>query len=621
MPICKLLLRTRRHPLATVFYRTAAAPPPRRDFREKNSLAHPNWLITKLTREGKPDQARALFDGMPTKDVVTWTAMVSGYVRCGHLSQARLLFDHPNSKKNVVTWTALLSGYIRSKNIPQAAALFRFMPEKNTVSWNTMIAGYADNGMLEEARHLFDEMPVRNTVSWNTIISAMAQNGRVDEAYQLFQKMPERDIISWTAMVAGLAQNGRVDEARCLFDEMPERNTVSWNAMVSGYAQNGRLEDALQLFAAMPERDLQSWNAMISGCIQNGELEKARAMFDEMGEKNVVTWTSVMTGYVESGLGEEAFKLFPLMQINGVRPNQATFVTLLAAASDLAGLVEGKQIHQIICKTATQGSPFVQSALIGMYSKCGDLGTANSVFDLAKNRDLVLWNGIIASHAYHGRGKEALALFAAMRRSGQAPDGASFVGILSACSHSGLVEEGFEFFRELVKDGSLEVREDHYACLVDLCGRAGRMQDAAVLIKKLERFTSHSSAIAWGALLAGCNVHGDVRVGKVAAKRLMRVEPNNAGTYMLMSNIYASAGRWKEAARVRFKMKDQQLKKQPGCSWIEVGRRVHVFVARDKSHCDRDAIYSLVKKLHGQMRMPRLEPFTECSAHVSVHVR
>ena len=532
--------------------------------------------------------------------------MVSGYVRCGMLREARHLFDDPRAKKNVVTWTAMMSGYIRSKKIQEAANLFNKMPDKNVVSWNTMITGLIESGQLEKAYELFIRMPERNTVSWNTMMTGFSQNGKINEALDLFERIPTKDIISWTAMLTGLAQNGRIDEARSLFDEMPERNTVSWNAMVSGYAQNLRLDEARQLFEVMPEKDLPSWNAMISGYIQNNELQKAQELFNKMPERNVVTWTSLITGYIQEGLGEEALKLFTNMQHQRVTPNHATFVSLLAAVSDLAELAQGKQLHQIISKTVFQFSPFVVSALIAMYSKCGDIVTARKVFHLTEEKDRVIWNGIIAAHAYHGYGREAISLFESMRKTEFLPDGASFVGILSACSHSGLVEEGFKLFGELIRNEAIQLREDHCACLVDLCGRAGRLEDAAKFLDGID--VGRSSAIAWGALLAGCNVFGNVEVGKAAAKRLMEIEPGNAGTYMLMSNLYASAGRWKESTRMKVKMKDEGLKKQPGCSWVEIEGRIHVFVARDKSHCKKKEIYSLIKELHRRMKMSGYVP-------------
>ncbi|KAB1222236.1 hypothetical protein CJ030_MR2G023474 [Morella rubra] len=575
---------------------------PKRDLSANSNVARSNWMITKLCREGRMGEARQVFDGMCERDVITWTTVITGYIKCAMVEEARRLFDRVDSEKNVITWTALVSGYIRLNRIKEAEWLFYKMPVKNVVSWNTMIDGYARNGKTDLALDLFERMPERNVVSWNTIITALAQCGRIDEAKRLFEGMPERDVISWTAMVAGLSRNGRIDEARVLFDRMPGRNVVSWNAMITGYAQNNMLDEASLLFERMPVRDMPSWNTMITGFIQNGELSRAWKLFNEMPQKNVISWTAIITGYIQDGQSEEALKIFSEMLLAiEVKPNQGTFVTVLGACSDLAGLREGQQVHQMISKTAYQDCAFVVSALINTYSKCGELGIARKMFDdgLTSHRDLVSWNGMIAAYGHHGCGREAIKLFNEMREFGVLPNDVTYVGLLSACSHAGLVEEGLKYFDELVRDGSITVREDHYTCLVDLCGRAGRLNEAFDFIKRLG---TKPSASVWGALLAGCNVHGDLNIGKLVAKELSEVEPKNAGTYLLLSNIYASAGKWREAAKVRLKMKDNLLKKPPGCSWIEIGKRVHVFVVGDKSHHQSELICSVLCDLHAKMK-------------------
>nr|UPT48931.1 pentatricopeptide repeat protein AaPPR1102 [Agave angustifolia] len=494
----------------------------------------------------------------------------------------------------------MLSGYIRSNRIREAELLFDKVPDKNVITYNTMIEGYLSSGLFNKARDLFDRMPMRNVVSWNTMLTGLSQRGRVAEAYELFCQMNERDVISWTAMVAGLAQNGKVDRAREVFERMPNRNVVSWNAMISGYTQNGRVEEALELFERMPERDTPSWNAMITGLIHNRKLEQARKLFDEMRARNVVTWTTLITGYVQGGENEIALKLFLGMLKDGIRPNEGTFANVLPAISNLAALHEGQQVHQLISKTPFQFKPFVNSALINMYSKCGEIGTAQKVFELSNHRDVVSWNAMIAAFAHHGLGRESVRLFEDMQRKGFRPNDVTYVELLSACSHSGLVDEGLMFFRSMVRDGSIELREDHYTCLVDLCSRAGRLEEAMNLIKGLK---IKPSASVWGALLGGCNNHGNVKIADLAARRLLEAEPNNAGTYTLLSNVYASVGRWNEAKKVRLMMKDRGLKKQPGCSWIDVGKGVHVFVVQDKSHSERELIYSMVKTLHHKMKM------------------
>lgn len=575
---------------------------PGRDYSANSDVARSNWLITKLSKDGKLFEARQQFDKMPDKDVVTWTTVITGYIRCGMIEEARRLFGRVDAKKNVITWTAMVSGYIRLKRIKEAERLFLEMPVKNVVSWNTMIDGYAQNGRVDLALDLFERMPEKNVVSWNTIITALAQCRRIEHARRLFDEMPERDVISWTAMVAGLSRNGRIDEARELFDRIPVRNVVSWNAMITGYAQNMRLDEAFELFERMPERDMPSWNTMITGFIQNGDLKRAWELFNEMPQKNAISWTTMITGYIQDGQNEEALKIFSKMvAAGGVRPNQGTFVSILSACSNLAGLGEGQQIHQMISKTVYQGSAFLVSALINMYSKCGELSTARKMFDdgSTSHRDLISWNGMIAAYAHHGCGMEAVDLFNKMQKLGVKPDDVTYVGLLSACSHAGLVEEGLQYFNELVRDRSIRVREDHFTCFVDLCGRAGRLKEAFDFIAQLE---TKPSASVWGALLAGCNVHGNMNIGKLAAQKLLEDEPENSGSYLLLSNIYASSGKWREAAKMRLKMKEKGLKKQPGCSWIEVGNKIHVFVVGDKSHCQSKIICSLLSDLHELMK-------------------
>ncbi|KAI7998336.1 Pentatricopeptide repeat-containing protein [Camellia lanceoleosa] len=405
----------------------------------------------------------------------------------------------------------------------------------------------------------------------------------------------QQQLINMQAVVKPFSSHALLAEAHAYLV------AIRW-VVQQGYANNIRFEEALELFERMPERDIPSWNAMITGFIQNGNLKKADKLFNEMPDKNVISWTTMITGYIQDGQSEVALRIFSRMQAaNGVKPNQGTFVSVLAACSSLAGLSEGHQIHQVICKTVHQNGAFVISALINMYSKCGELSTARKMFDdgFAGQRALISWNGMIAAYAHHGCGDEAISLFKEMQNLGIKPNDVTYVGLLAACSHAGLVDEGLKYFDELIKDKSIQVRQDHYSCLVDLCGRAGRVKEAFDFIQRLPIEPSGS---VWGAFLAGCYVHGNTNMGKLAAKRLLELEPENAGTYMLLSNIYAPSGKWKEAARLRLKMKDKGLKKQPGCSWIDVGNKVHVFVVGDKSHSKANLIYSLIRDLHVKMK-------------------
>ncbi|KAF8101680.1 hypothetical protein N665_0201s0007 [Sinapis alba] len=576
--------------------------PTTEEYLHKPNVTRPKWLISNLCKEGRITEARKLFDELPERDVITWTDVINGYIKSGNMREARELFDRVDSKKNVVTWTAMVRGYLQSKLFSAAEMLFKAMPERNIVSWNTMIDGYAQSGRIDKALELFDEMPERNVVSWNTMIKGLVMRGRIEEAMSLFEGMPIRDVKSWTAIVDGLAKNGKVDEARRVFDCMPERNIVSWNAMITGYAHNNRIDEADQLFQVMPERDFASWNTMITGFIRNGEINKACVLFERMPEKNVISWTTMITGYVQVKENEDALKVFSNMLRDGcVKPNVGTYVSVLSACSDMAGIVEGQQIHQLVSKSVHQKNEIVTSALINMYSKCGELVAARKIFNsgMVSQRDLISWNSMIAVYAHHGRGKEAIEMYDQMRKHGFKPSEVTYLNLLSACSHAGLVEKGMEFFEDLVRDKSLSVREDHYTCLVDLCGRAGRLKDVFKFINSVEAKPSGS---VYGAVLSACNVHGELSIATEVVKKVLETGSDDAGTYVMMSNIYKRSGRREEAAEMRMKMKERGLKKPPGCSWIPVGFQMHAFVVGDLSHPQFDALDCVVTDLSNKMR-------------------
>uniref|UniRef100_A0ACD5XWR4 Uncharacterized protein n=1 Tax=Avena sativa TaxID=4498 RepID=A0ACD5XWR4_AVESA len=599
-------IRSPRLRLGAIFSCQSATYPSAPAAEALNHVEDPNRRIVEMAAAGRVSDARSLFDQTPDRDVVSWTALIAAYARHGMLHEARALFDRPDARRNVVTWTALLSGYARARRVDEATALFERMPERNVVSWNTMLEVYTSAGRMGDACELFNSMPVRDAGSWNILLAALVRSGAMDKARKLFERMPERNVMSWTTMVAGIARSGNVDEARALFDAMPERNVVSWNAMISGYTRNSRIDEALDLFVKIPMRDVASWNIMITGFIQNKDLKRARELFGEMPKRNVVTWTTMMNGCLQGNESEMALKLFNGMLLDGIRPNQVTFLGAVDACSNLTGLSEGQQVHQMICKTSFQFDTSIESTLMNLYAKCGEIRWARKVFDLSREKDAVSWNGMIAAYAHRGLGAEAITLYDKMQENGYKPNDVTYVGLLSACSHSGLVDEGLRIFECVAKDRSIAVQDEHYTCLIDLCSRAGRLDDAKRLIHGLQ--LKPKSSTVRNALLGGCNAHGNESIGDLAARHLLEAEPDNAGTYTLLSNIYASAGKWKEAAKIRSEMNDRGLKKQPGCSWIELANKVHVFVARDKSHSESDLINSMVQDIHHMMMMAGTVP-------------
>eukprot|EP01018_Ginkgo_biloba_P014275 Gb_03221 [translate_table: standard] len=571
-------------------------------------------LVTMYAKCGNMMDARRVFDQMPRRNVVSWTALITAYARHGHADKALKAFYQMQRAgiqpdrfafATVLPACANLAALRQGKEIHEEIIRSGFEPDVNV--WNALVDMYAKCGSIKDARHVFDKMPERNVVSWNSMIAGYAQNGHVDKALNLFLETPEPNVVSWNAMIAGYAQNGLIDESRKLFEKMPEPNVVSWNAMIAGYAQNGHVEDALKLFHKMPDRNVVSWTAMIAGCAQNGFIDEALKLFQKMPERNVVSWNAMIAGCTENGQNEESLKLFRQMQLAGVAPNSKTFVSLLPACANLAALEQGKAIHEEINKAGLQSDICVANALVDMYAKCGSIKNALHVFDKMPRRDVVSWTAMIGGYAMHGCGEEALKLFEQMQHAGTKPDHITLVCVLSACCHAGLVDEGQQYFDSMSQNYHITPAMEHYGCIVDLLGRAGHLDEAQHFINKMP---IKPDATVWGCLLGACRVHNNIELGEHVAERLFELDPKNAKPYVLLSNIYASAGKWDGTKKVRKMMKDRRVKKKPGCSWIEVNKQMYAFYVGDRSHPQTQDIYAKLEALSRQMKAAGYVPDT-----------
>ncbi|KAJ4828305.1 hypothetical protein Tsubulata_007831 [Turnera subulata] len=601
------------------------------------ALLSPISQISYFARIGQIQRARKVFDELPQKTTVSWNAMVAVYFQNKRPDEARHLFDRM-PERNTVSWNGLLSGYVKNGMVGEAREVFDKMPERNVVSWTAMVRGYVEEGNVKEAERLFWEMPERNVVSWTVMIGGLIEDGRVDDALKLYEMMPEKDVVARTNMIGGLCLEGRVGEARGIFDEMPKRNLIAWTAMISGYAMNGKVDVARKLFEVMPlEKNEVTWTAMLMGYTrsarireaeevfnvmpikpvlacnemllgfgQNGEVSKAWRLFDQMREKDDGTWSAMIKIYERNGFELEAISLFTLMQQKGVRPNFPSVISILSVCGTLASLDHGRQVHAQLVRSQFDSDVYVGSVLITMYIKCGDLVKAKLVFDRFSSKDVVMWNSIITGYAQHGLGEEALQVFRVMLSLGVAPDDITFIGVLSACSYTGKVQEGLELFESMKSKYNVEPTTVHYACVVDLLGRAARINEAMDLINKMP---VESDAIVWGALLGSCRTHMKLDLAEVAAKKLVQLEPNNSGPYILLSNIYASQRRWTEVAELRKTMRERKISKSPGCSWIEAEKRVHMFTGGDStSHPEHAMILRMLEKLGGLLREAGYSP-------------
>eukprot|EP01018_Ginkgo_biloba_P006956 Gb_01592 [translate_table: standard] len=492
--------------------------------------------------------------------------------------------------------------------------------EQNLYLGNNLVSMYTKCGSLRDARRVFDRMSRRSVVSWTAMIAGYAQNGHAEEALELFNRMQcdgvKPDNFTFSIVVkacAGLAdlKQGRQVHAHFIRAGFESDNVVK-SALVDMYAKCGSVENAHQIFDKMTNRNVVSWTAMIAGFAQNGFLDDAQKLFCQMPKPDTVTWTALIAGYAQNGDGVNALKFFSRMLMAGVRLDHFALSSALRACATLAALEHGKQVHAQVVGTGFESSVFVGNALVDMYAKCGIIEDALDVFDKMPMRDLVSWTAMIVGCAQHGRGKDALQLFDQMLLAGLKPNKITFVGLLYACSHAGLVDEGRHYFDSMSREYGIAPTVEHYTCMLDLLGRAGCLDEAEKLVNQMP---VKPDATIWGALLGACRIHGNIDIGKRTADRLLELKLEDSSTYVLLSNIYAAAGRWDDVAKVRKLMVGREVKKQPGCSWIEVKNRMHVFFVGDISHPRKQEIHAMLESLAAQMKEAGYMPDTNFVLH------
>lgn len=406
---------------------------------------------------------------------------------------------------------------------------------KNIHVSNAFIDMYGKCGSLILARKVFDEMPVRDAVSYNAILGAHARVGE------------------------------DMGSAKCLFDEMPDRNVITWNAMIVGYVTCGELSKARKIFDEMPSRNILSWSVLIMGYCKCRLLDDARELFDRMPSKNLVSWSLMITGYSQVGRPQEAMSLFYEMDKMGFTPDAAIITGVISAAAKLGEAEFANSIGSYMDRKNIERNERVLTSLIDMHAKCGNVEQALHLFDEITNRDTFAYAALINGLASHGHGMKALEIYDRMREEGLAPDDVVFVGVLRACSHAGLVDKGLEYWESMDRDYGIKRGPDHYACIVDVLSRAGRIEEAFEMSGRMP-LGSHTGAL--GALLAGCKTYGNLKVAEVTAEKLFVLEPANSENYVLLSSIYASKEQWEDAARVRRLMEERCVRKQAGSSWL-----------------------------------------------------
>ncbi|KAH7685147.1 TPR-like protein [Dioscorea alata] len=529
-------------------------------------------------------------------------AVLCYYAKYGPFLCALSLFDEM-SDRGIVDWNSMLSGFWKWSSKEDACKVFDEMPERNVVSWTVMVSGLARAGELEEARRVFELMPERSVVSWNAVLSGYVKNGLPDECLFLFNKMMNSSVrpneTSWVTVISACASKGDLQLARTLVQQL-EESQVNLNfyvktALIDMYAKCGCLEKASEMFATMKDRNSVTWNTMISAYIREGDIQTARKLFNRMHAKDVISWNTMISGYVQHGQWTRAIELFKEMWLlNNMKPDEFTMSSVIAACGHLGILEFGRSVVDYIAENRIPLSLSGYNSLIFFYSRCGSLEEGKKIFEEMPKRDVFSYNSLISGLAANGNGYEVLKLLKKMKNDGIEPDAITYIGILTALSHSGQLDEGFRVFA-MIKTPTV----DHYACMVDLLGRAGRLDEARSLISEMS-VKPHSGV--FGALLNASRIHKRVDLGEFAAKELFELEPENSGNYILLSNIYASNRRWKEVEKLRKMMRERGVLKTVGSSWLEFRGKIHRFVSGDQSHYRLDDIYKVLEDLGKRMR-------------------
>ncbi|OVA07054.1 Pentatricopeptide repeat [Macleaya cordata] len=486
---------------------------------------------------------------------------------------------------------------------------------------NRLLDMYSKCDSLIDARKLFDEMTERDLCSWNTMISGYTKAGQLEEASRMFKEMPRKDNFSWSTMISGYVRHDRPKEAlelyrRMQIDERLKSNKFTVSSALAASAAFPSLRLGKEIHGHIMRSGLDSdtvvWSALSDMYAKCGGLEEARYIFDRMLDKDVVSWTTMIGRYFEGGRREDGFELFSDLLRSGIRPNEFTFAGVLNACSAQAAEDIGKQVHGHMIRIGFDPFSFAASALVHMYSKCGNVDTAKRVFEGMPQPDLVSWTSMIAGYAQNGQPEEALQYFELLLKSGTKPDHITFVGVLSACTHAGLVDKGLEYFNSISEKHGLSHTADHYACVIDLLGRSGRLEEAEEIIDSMPM---KPDRFLWASLLGGCRIHGNLRLAKRAAEALFEIEPENPATYVTLANIYAAAGMWDEEAMIRKTMDDRGVVKKPGLSWIKVNRKNHEFLVGDNSHPKTREIHDFLGKLSIRMKEEGYAPKTNFVLH------
>ncbi|VFQ84196.1 unnamed protein product [Cuscuta campestris] len=521
--------------------------------------------------------------------------------------------------KDLTSWNSLISALDRSKCFEDAVCGFRTMKSIGMMPSNfNLISALSSCGSLGwvmmgseihcEAIKLGLDLDV--SVS-NALLALYSDVGFIHDCKKVFSFMPDHDIVSWNSIIGTFDDSeASVFESIKYFIEMMRAggnpNQITFINVLSAISSLSLIGLARQIHALALKHsaanDVSIENAFLTCYGKCGEMDDCEKIFSRMlDRRDDMSWNSMICGYIHNELLSKAMDLIWLMLHNGQRLDCFTLSTVLSACASVATLERGMEVHACGVRACLESDVVVGSALVDMYAKCGRIDYASKFFKLMPQRNVYSWNSMISGYARHGCGHEALEVFEKMKAEGQPPDHVTFVGVLSACSHIGLVDQGFDYFESMKSDYHLPPRIEHFSCMVDLLGRAGELDKIESFI---QRMPIRPNALIWRTVLGACSRVGSRKkdLGRKAAQMLMELEPQNAVNYVLLANMHASGGKWEDVAEARHAMQEAEARKEKGCSWVSMKDGVHVFVAGDRSHPDTDAIYENLRDLHRKMK-------------------
>ncbi|KAK9112014.1 hypothetical protein Scep_019533 [Stephania cephalantha] len=556
-------------------------------------------------------------------DAIVGTAILDMYAKCDGLDDAWRVFKSL-SKRNLQSWNAIVVGYARNDQGFEALKLFQLMRKSGIGIDEITLSGVFSacamvRGNLQGTQvHALaiKNSYVSNTCVANAIVDMYGKCAAVFEASSIFYMMDTRDAVSWNAIIAAYEQNGHEEETINLYLQMlysgMEPDEFTYGSVLKACAGHQAVEVGVKVHDRIVKSglglDLFVASALVDMYCKCGMMNEAKKLHNRVTKETLVSWNAIISGFSLQKLSEEAQKFFSFMLEMGLSPDNFTYATVLDTCANLATISLGKQIHACVIKLELHSDVYVSSALVDMYSKCGIMQDSHLVFKRMPIRDNVSWNALISGYAHHGLGLQALDMFRKMQQEDVLPNHATFLAVLRACGHVGLFDLATNYFHSMFRDYSFQPKLEHYSCMVDMMGRSGRVDEALNLIYEMP---FEADDILWRTLLHACQIHGNVEVAVHAASSLLELDPNDSAAYILLSNVYAKAGMWAEVSNLRKRMRQSGLKKEPGCSWIEVKNEVHAFLVGDRAHPKCIYMYERLEELVNEMKWVGYVPNTD----------